>query len=127
MSKIIKEYNTWKEGKTEKNQTVFKKEPLKVKTSLLVGFANTSLKTNRSEENYSPSTSFSGGVSFSLILPRSKEKWMFNNELQYHDYNAKSALKTGFDKENYTVYSCVFRLKYIKINSMVPLIVGKEK
>ncbi|MBC7915583.1 MAG: outer membrane beta-barrel protein [Pyrinomonadaceae bacterium] len=118
LAKIIKEYNIWKDGETEDNQKVFKKEPLKIKAAVLFGISNTSLNTNNKDESFPNSTNIAGGVSFSLLIPRIKEKWALNNEILYKSYKVDGSITTTQDKDNYSIFNHIYNFKYIKINTL---------
>ncbi|MCB0608140.1 MAG: outer membrane beta-barrel protein [Lewinella sp.] len=100
-----------------------KSEKLALKGGVFAGLSRTTLKfkggTRTNSSGSSPSIDLSGGLSLDLIFPRTFQKWIFRNELQYYSYNTEESYKdpTIIGGYNSTIIN-KFGFSYLKLNTM---------
>lgn len=113
--------------KASNSQIEFHRQKEKVKTDIgvIVGLSQTTLKFNTTKLDYlsntdfNPSTDFSAGLYFDIILPRDQGKWSIYNEVLFTSYEISGEYLDYEHENKYTITSTEMAYSYLNLNNLV--------
>jgi len=120
---LIIRYNKCQPGGTV--QFVKKPEKIRARFGLLAGLQMSHLKFTGSANEDLPAihfpscSSFTGGVSLYLVMPRERAQYILLNELVYQSYSTQGTISQYEEAWQYYINSYSFDIAYIKLNTLL--------